>query len=361
MPLRARIGDREVVSMDLDSDTWIALKEDIAKNQLKIVLSCCQQEGSLRKSSKGFYYFTHKQENQNCPYQSETSKHTQAKIDIINACRANGWTAIPEYAENDWRADIFATKNDQRLAFEIQWNAATPEENQKRQMQFSSANVRTCWFYRVVPKELRDHRGAQPKASKEIPAFKIVQDDQGGISVTHAQMIKPIGQFVSDLLLRRLKFCANYKALPKQEIDIIFFRYHCWKCKAEQYLYTVNQPLHSCCGTEMLHMGEMWTGGDLDLNPSVVAAVKEFTNSPEGGHIKIGEIKNRYSNTVQQSYPSFGCYYCDSIFGDFYLMTEKMDAQYMPDKLVVKKAIDFGHVTHEGDHWCFSKAGNFCE
>ena len=40
---------------------------------------------------------------------------------------------------------------------------------------------------------------------------------------------------------------------------------------------------------------------------------------------KIGIIKKRYSKTMQQQYLSNGCYYCDAIYGNFFLREEILE------------------------------------
>ncbi|WP_373100832.1 hypothetical protein [Bacteroides caccae] len=51
----------------------------------------------------------------------------------------------------------------------------------------------------------------------------------------------------------------------------------------------------------------------------------------------MGEIKPRYSKTIGEAYPSFGCAQCDSIFGNFYLQENMMELMYCTDSL--RKAI----------------------
>lgn len=50
--------------------------------------------------------------------------------------------------------------------------------------------------------------------------------------------------------------------------------------------------------------------------------------------IRIGLIKPRYSKTVRESYPSFGCAFCDSIFGDYFVRKEMMKSEYHTERLL---------------------------
>ena len=52
--------------------------------------------------------------------------------------------------------------------------------------------------------------------------------------------------------------------------------------------------------------------------------VSMITPSLQQKH-KIGIIKKRYSKTMQQQYLSNGCYYCDAIYGNFFLKEEILE------------------------------------
>lgn len=105
----------------------------------------------------------------------------------------------------------------------------------------------------------------------------------------------------------------------------------------------------------------MWDGDSLDKHPQVYETVQKFLKTDKGKNLKIGQLKTRYSNTVQSYYPSFGCYDCDAIFGDFYLQTNKMDACENPDNIKINAVVEFDTTTEEDPHWCFSESRDFCE
>jgi hypothetical protein len=358
MPLRAFINGQEKISIYFSDEEWSSLKTNLKSENIKIELPCCKQNGFLRISSKGLKHFIHAKGNNSCDWKPETPEHLKAKVEVVNACIKNGWHAIPEHSENDWRADVLAVKNDARIAFEIQWSAQTSETTQFRQDRYKESKVRGCWFFRTIPKEYRKWEDNY-HAIKEIPFFKINKSDNGDMVVRFNNSNLPIGDFVSSLLNKQIKFCDGYRAETNQEIEIVFFDTSCWKCHEIQQLYTVDNRIKSCCNTEIYLAGGMWDCDDLDKHPNVVKAVLEIIKTnPE---FKIGSVKKRFSKTVQESYLSFGCYSCDAIFGDFPLRTEKMDALNYNRKQTFKVEVDLGTITEEGDHWCFSPEGKFCK
>lgn len=358
MPLRAFLNGQEIISLEYSDNQWSELKSKLKKNNTSLTLPCCSQAGFLRTSSKGLKHFVHAKSDGTCDWQPETSEHLKSKVEIIKACHENNWKAIPEFSENDWRADVLAIKDDMRIAFEVQWSKQTMEETNFRQQRYKESNVRGCWFFRSAPKELTRY-DKSIVAIKETPSFKIQKEDNGEISVAFNERNIPLKDFVDSLLKRKIKFCEHYRLQPKQEVGIVIFETSCWKCKKAQHSYTVDQHLKTICNGDMYLVGSMWSGDDLDRNPVVINAVKEIMRAePE---VKIGEVKVRYSHTIHNSYLSHGCYYCDALFGDFHLTTDKMDGLNDPNKRIFKKLLELGKIKQGGNHWCGVGSGEFCE
>ena len=176
MPLRAYIEDKEIVSIDLNDEEWSALKARLKAKKTVLILPCCGQEGFLRTSSKGLKHFVHLKSANPCDWKPESAEHLKAKVAIMEACREQGWNAIPEFSEADWRADVLAVQGGKRIAFEVQWSRQTYEETRLRQERYKASNVRGCWFFRIAPKEMSDYDKTLV-ADKETPAFKIFKDE----------------------------------------------------------------------------------------------------------------------------------------------------------------------------------------
>jgi hypothetical protein len=103
----------------------------------------------------------------------------------------------------------------------------------------------------------------------------------------------------------------------------------------------------------------MWDDDNLDKHPSIVKAVQDLANKSD--KFKIGEVKKRYSKTVQDGYLSFGCYSCDAIFGDFFLFEDKIEAYDSGRIETVKTIIEIEDLLSKGPHWCHSHSQDFCE
>ncbi len=297
----------------------------------------------------------HLKDQSNCDCKPESPEHLSAKFEIIKACQENGWTATPEYAENEWRADVLATKNGKRIAFEIQWSNQTIDDTKVRQDRFNSSNVRGCWFFRTIPKQLRNY-GDSYLAVKEMPFFKI--EKEGDLTLVSFNQRKwSLHEFVSELLNGRIKFREQYTPQHNQEVEILFFKTICWKCDQIQDLYTVKTAIKSQCKNDMTHY---WDEEDIDIYPEVVDLVRDIVQTEKNNDLKVGEIKMRYSNTVEDSYVSHGCYYCDALFGNWFVPKEKKEALTDDLGVTFKRNITFNNFSVASKHWCYSENKDFC-
>lgn len=360
MPLRAYLDNEEIISIDHTDEEWNELKRKLKSKESVLTLPCCEQEGFLRKSRNGLKHFVHLKSDKKCDWKPESPEHLKAKTEIIEACKVNEWKAIPEFSETNWIADVLAIQNDKRIAFEVQWSKQTYETTKFRQELYKKSNVRGCWFFRTAPKELRNYDYSLI-ADNEIPAFRIFKDKNSDIIAQLRQTQLPLRELVNSLLNRKLKFCNHVRLKPSQEVTIVFFEISCWKCKMPQHCYTVEQNLLSVCNQDFYIMSSMWGSDDIDKSHKVYKSVKRFLNTEKGKILKVGQLKKRYSKTVHGSYLSHGCFYCDAIFGDFYIKTEKMEGQNDSNSIRYTDTIDLGVMTEKGQHWCYSENKHFCE
>lgn len=359
MPLRAYANEEEVISIDLNDEQWSELKQKLKNSFVSIKLPCCGQEGYLRKSKNGFKHFVHKHSSDNCNWQPESKEHLMAKSDIIEACRLCGWDAIPEFSENDWRADVLAVKKDLRIAFEVQWSRQSFEETKFRQEKFNKSNVRGCWFFKNAPKEMTTY-SEELKADNDLPAFKLGKSDEGELFISVNNQFFPLRVFVEKLLNRQVQFRDAITSKVNQEVSIAIFDFTCWKCKKAQHCYTVTSDIYSNCGRSFNYRSSMWDDSDLDKNKGIVQAIESISRSNEGKKYKIGKVKNRYSKTIKGNYLSHGCYYCNALFGDFLLKEEKREALFYTDPDIFDCEVELDPITEDRPHWCISEDGHFC-
>jgi len=359
MPLKAIIDNKEVISSFLREDEWDELKKRIKLNSLDVVISQTAKKGYLRKSKNGLQHFAHKKGEMPEDWKPESPQHLYVKNEILLGCKDAGWDSYPEFKENDWEADVLAIKGKHRIAFEVQWSAQSYDKTIERQKKYDRDGVRCCWLFKKPPKKFRKWSD-DLDAKKEIPLFKIFEDHDKDIKVNFYGKIFSVRSFIKTLLESKIKFSSQAKAQRKQSISINFFKTICWKCGAIQHSYFLQETVKSKCGLDINLMHSMWDEKDLKYNPYIIKAVNDFTKTDKGSEIHIGQIKKRYSKTGNSYYKSFGCYKCDSIFGDSYLRTEIMEARMFNAYIELKAEIELPEIIEDRDHWCYSEENNFC-
>ena len=104
---------------------------------------------------------------------------------------------------------------------------------------------------------------------------------------------------------------------PKEmnvETGLIIIEDHCWRCKKR--ISVVSGLL---ARNKKENFEEFYK-----FNKVSTLILSMLTPNLKKKHY-IGEIKQRYSRTVQNRYLSNGCYYCDAIYGDFFLNEQTLE------------------------------------
>ena len=364
MPLRALIEGKEINSPFLSLEEWNKLKEEIKKKSLAVIISQTNKKGYLKTSKTGLQHFVHKKGESPRDWKPEIQQHLLAKSEIMLACKEAGWETKSEFIANDWTADVLAIKGSKKIAFQVQWSKQSYQKTEERQTKYKNDNIRGCWFFKTPPKEVRDWN-SQIKATKDIPIFKILEDDKNNINVEVNEIEFPLKIFVIKLLNGNFKFCNELQSMKKQKITISFWEISCWKCRTKQHVYFVSDELKSRCGSSIEVTSAFWEDSKFEFYPPILDAVNEIIKSEDCKNLKLGKIKKRYSRTVRKSYMSFGCIKCDAIFGDFPLMEERIEIERngKNNDIVFVKEIELLKpiISENEPHWCFSEAKEFCE
>jgi hypothetical protein len=350
MPLRAIINSKDIYSYELTDTEWQNLQKASKEKSVEVKLPCCNQIGYLRKSSNNVQHFVHLKKDKTCDWKPESPEHLYAKLEVIKACEANGWKAIPEYSETSWRADVLAIKDNMRIAFEIQWSNQTKEKTEFRQENYTKSGVRCCWFFKTVPTQFRNG-SSEDKAFEEIPFFKIEKGDISNIEVVFSEKRFSLRSFVEKLLTRKFKFCKNYSGI-NQDLIVYVFDYICWNCGKAQKQYYCSRSITSKCEKQVM----VYKG--IDKHPNVVKEVLRIANENE---LRIGEVKNRFSKSNTNQYFTHGCYSCDAIFGNEHLQRERFKAQQENNYQTLCISVDLEGKFEEGSHWCYSENNKFCD
>ncbi len=287
----------------------------------------------------------------------EISKHDLIKAEIFAACNDLGFLATQEYKGKGWRADVYAVRDLKKFAFEIQISPQSLKKTLERQEKYVRDEVMGCWLFEKPPSKLSDER-------PDLPLFYVTeQTDQSFCVSLSGRKELQLHDFLEQFLSGNIKFCDVARTTPEQKIKLVFFEMECWKCKAMNHIYYVETSFRSACNA-VIHSYETLWGSDKNAHrPEIIALAREFIATEEGKHIKLGEIKRRFSKTIQDSYLSFGCYKCDSIFGDYYVMEAEMEAVYGYGQVAtIERSIKLGtNIELPIPHWCYPGELRFCD
>lgn len=356
MPLRAIINNKEIISTFLTKEKWSTLRANTKANHLEVIISQTGKPGYLRTSKLGLQHFAHKRGEKPENWQPESHQHLFAKSQVLLGCKDAGWEAKSEYMENDWIADVLASNGKVKVAFEIQWSKQSYAKTAERQDKYDRDEVRACWFFRKPP----ENKTRNILADKSLPLFEIFESDDKDIWVRFSPHNIELRRFIRILLEGQIKHCEYMSSFIQQRLQISFMEYECYRCKALQHIYFIQDYILSKCGNRLDFHDEDWSDQALKYHPKITHAVNDFLKTEKGSKIQIGAIKKRHSNQTNSYYKSFGCYNCDTIFGDWYLHSDILQARY-EDNPYIFVDIEIPIKKKFSPHWCYSENRYFCE
>ncbi|PIL39205.1 hypothetical protein CR103_14050 [Massilia psychrophila] len=293
-------------------------------------MQCCGAGVTLKTSKLGTKYFAHKQRGP-CATAPETAEHLLAKRIIVDGIRRTDWTPLPEQSGDSpgfgsWVADVLASKDPTKIAFEVQWSPQTAAETAHRQERYKAAKVRGLWLF---------HQADLP-ISRSTPAFNLFFDDQTSQfrvrlpssrydptwynarrknEAENWQQSIELSRFVEGALTRRLKFAPALGAeLP---VEIYSAATDCWRCKKEtrvvmNIVFAAARKFqgHSNISVSIYKLSDSLADGD-----QVIDSLLPSDLLRKHG---IGPVKRRSSKTEGRSYMSNGCVHCDALQGRFF-------------------------------------------
>lgn len=252
---------------------------------------------------------------------------------IATIAQQQGWQFETKYKCEKWSADIIITYNTYKVAFNI---CKSPRKVADIYKEMRKERVCGCWLL-MSPKSLSFF------FHQELPCFELIETTNGLQAVIYSGFYNfdkcdtiDFNTFVVSLIKGDIKFAQNIKV---KFIEICLFDYVCWKCHKRNNIYFINRFI-STEGVSISHDDLQIEDiescpfiENLEFNPIIVNAIEQYIKNHPEKNIIMGKIKSRYSGTMQTSYPSFGCAFCDSLFGKFYIQEYMNELIYCSDAL----------------------------
>ena len=283
-------------------------------------------------------------------------KHDRIQMEIVSAFNDLGIEATQEYRGHDWRADVYVPNNGKPIAFEIQLSPQSLRKTIERQSKYIRDGILGCWFFENPVSKLNEER-------PDLPLFYVEDLVDSNLQVNLGDRRKVgLHTFLQNFISNNIQFKSVAVTKTKQLVTLVFYKMECWKCHEMNHLFYVDTPFYSACNAMIRPEEALWESNRIEFRPEIIELAQNFLENRKDLDLKLGQIKKRYSKTVENSYTSFGCYKCDSIFGDWYVMEAKIDIMYEPKELFYQGEIELkDSVELPIQHWCFPDNKQFCK
>lgn len=233
---------------------------------------------------------------------------------ISNVCKANGWNTEENVKTPKWKADVVVEYGTYKVAFNV---CKSPRKVEETYQAMRREKVCGCWL--LLPSEKSWF------VDKNLPCFYLMGTDSESVYLEPPYLDGKRAFELTDFTTSIVK--GNIRWTDKMQVryaDVCFIDEACWKCGTANHVYFVSR-LYSDDGIEVNVLNYHDESSDITFNPQVINAVHtHIANHPELG-IRLGTIKPRYSRTVNDTYMSFGCIRCDSLFGEYFIRDAIMD------------------------------------
>lgn len=186
MSIKAKLNQADIFVFQYDDTTWPALKKEKG-----LTMPCCGQP-AIPRISNGYPFFAHAKDC-SCPTGDDSIEQITLKNLIANAAIFNGWQVATEQVGQEWSADVFCTKGNAKLAFEIHCQPYT--DFVRQQSIYAQQGIRPAWFCKSAIEAL--------PSNKETPAFSF-KSVKKQLIITEFNI--PVEQFIAGMFKGELKW-----------------------------------------------------------------------------------------------------------------------------------------------------------
>ncbi|EOL9082080.1 competence protein CoiA [Escherichia coli] len=320
MPLKASLNSKEIHSFEFNFQKWEHLKQTYKSQSL--LMLCCGQPGIPKTSKLNNYYFAHKSKG-DCPYAKESAEHLYLKFLIAKLASDAGWSVTTEKqgmtpAGEQWIADVFCTRNNAKLVFEVQLSPQKDDEFKERQKRYIASGVRALWLRKL--RKGSKERGGGIYHSYDLPVFGMRQNENGDLYLP--QFGVSVREFIAGIFARKLLWFPKVGDVLTAKIESRVTK--CWRCKKRTGIIRGISVYSKSAFVKFLSFR------DSDVKELIVTHVDNKKLWAAG----IGTVKARCNEDVGYYYLSNGCIHCDSLIGDFFLLEIFDYPDYKPKVMI---------------------------
>ena len=241
---------------------------------------------------------------------------------LLEICESEGWDYKKYYKTDSWKADLLITMGDQRIAF----SAFNSVKNAAKLLPLIEQDGVKSYGLILSPKK---------DEALNFCCFSLHRN-KNVLEASIAKNKLPFETFVKKAVEGKI---IHVTKTTITDVDVIFEQIECWNCHEPHYVFYTRYLVDEN-GTRHDESDPDWENSDdrnfdvpdLRFGDEILELVKQYIAEHPEKNIVMGEVKERYSNTSKESYMSFGCPECDSIYGDFYLRDLTCRLIYVTDE-----------------------------
>ena len=227
MPFKASVDGINTISSFLTETEW----EELKQSKPVIKMLCCGNPGHMKKNKYGTKYFVHNRRG-DCDSEPESQEHLILKDRLAKLCQIYTSIVDVERVGTDWKADVYAEKEDQKYIFEIQLSRIPVEEIIERSNKYIRDEIIPIW----IVKKWNNHVLDSPKdrfSIKNLPN-SVVFDHYLNYLRKYGFLVVPIENF-TELYQWSIHFTTLHgeNVSPEKFIESIFTNDYIDTCRAE--------------------------------------------------------------------------------------------------------------------------------
>ncbi len=261
----------------------------------------------------------HQKQEQRHQETAERNKEKRERINklkefIISIANNYGWFIEKNVTGNGWKADIVLKGSDSCVGLLL---CQTTRKLKEKESAMRADGIKAYWLgsepYNAIYQDL-------------MPCFNIkISSSSINVELSKDKLVS-LDDFLFAIMSSRL---LKEDFITVKKVKVRFIPISCYWCKAKHYLYMVNGVICDEFPSLVLDVIDSQIRID-EFQPEIVKGVKRFLLENPNLNYPMGVVKERFSRSRNEKYPSFGCPQCDGLVGDFYLSNIFLD--YMEDK-----------------------------
>jgi hypothetical protein len=238
MPLRAIVinlytgEEKEFITSLLSSERWSDLKNAIKNKKVEVLVASTNKKGIIKRSKLGLQYVAHKKGEAPINWKPESDQHLYLKHLVAQACQRAGWTPKVEVAGPGYISDVLASKNDRKIAFEIQWSKQSLERTIERQKIYQEDNLNTIWLFKNLPFGYRND-GCLDYDNLCIPMFEI-RNEGSNYQVSFDKESHNLSNLIYGILIGEWSVVKGDSLLVHVQMGLKYSTSRCHVCKSYQ-------------------------------------------------------------------------------------------------------------------------------